>query len=424
VQCETSLATNETFEAFRVHFYSQPAYYKVTLTERITNPHTETSEDVWLYMVLFGEAAWQFAALLDPTPMAMYVDGENNWHAVFDIGDIPPGDNVTFTVDVIFALGVYESNASELNTGTLEDIPQDLAAYLREDEWWEVEHTLIRQKASELKKVEDPNAYGLAENILEFVGREIEYKVFQERRGALRTLTTKKGDCDGFSDLTIALSRAAGLPARMCMGWAYDEAELAGHAWVEFYLPPHGWQPTDPTWAKTWNGYLARLDSIHLLRSNWGLNSVGRSVWVMYYGAAPQLGESENLVVLSASEAAEEFIRAGEIAIERAEELVGQELKEARSYLDQARTAQNIDQKISLAQQAIGQANEVIRKFGAPPERPFQLPEWLIWFCVILIGIGAAATIAQASLSNKLTEEARFPLKVFKKPPSLFVWEI
>jgi hypothetical protein len=136
-------------------------------------------------MVLFGEAPWQFAALLNPAPMAMYVDGENNWHAVFDIGDIQPGDNVTFTADVIFALEVHESNASELNTGTLADIPQDLVAYLREDEWWEVEHALIRQKAFELKQVEDPNAYRLAKDILEFVSREIEYEVFQERRGAL-----------------------------------------------------------------------------------------------------------------------------------------------------------------------------------------------------------------------------------------------
>jgi hypothetical protein len=127
----------------------------------------------------------------------------------------------------------------------------------------------------------------------------------------------------------------------------------------------------------------------------------------MYYGAEPQLDESENLVVLSASEAAEEFIRAGELAIGRAEELLGRELAEARSYLDQARTTQNVDEKISLAQQAIAQANEVIRRFGTPPERPFKLPEWLIWFCVIVIGIGAAAIIV-LKLRSRAAEKLYF----------------
>lgn len=67
----------------------------------------------------------------------------------------------------------------------------------------------------------------------------------------------RSGTCSGFSTLTVALLRAAGIPARThhgCVigefddgnyGWAVGE-EGGWHAWVELYYPDVGWVAVDP----------------------------------------------------------------------------------------------------------------------------------------------------------------------------------
>ncbi len=401
VQYETSVGAPGSFDGLLAYFYSQPVYFKLTLTDHFTNLGSENSREVWLYSILFAQMDSQFAALASSPPLeAMYVDDDNNWHAVFDIGTIQAGASRTENIEVIFELNVHESGATESNTGSIEDIPAELPSYenyLREDEYWEVDDPLILENAQEIRGGEN-NAYLLAKNIIEWVGEEIEYEI-KGRQGALETLKTKKGDCDCFSDLTIALSRAAGLPARMSSGWVYENAELSGHAWVEFYLPNHGWQPADPTWAKNSGNYLGRLDPIHLLQNTQGLSSTWSVSRVECYGSIPQLDENRNLVLLTPSQAAEEFIASAEITIDMAEQLLGEELTDARSLLDQTSTA-DTDTKISLAKQALGQANETIRELGKAPEREapeggiqLLLPGWLIWICVGIVAAGIVAIV-------------------------------
>ena len=81
--------------------------------------------------------------------------------------------------------------------------------------------------------------------------------------------------CMEFTDLFIALSRAAGIPAREIDGYAYTEnpqlqplglvADVL-HAWPEYYDKDKGvWIPIDPTWASTSGGidYFNKLDLRH-----------------------------------------------------------------------------------------------------------------------------------------------------------------
>ncbi|MFN8414095.1 MAG: transglutaminase domain-containing protein [Anaerolineales bacterium] len=67
----------------------------------------------------------------------------------------------------------------------------------------------------------------------------------------------KKGYCDYYATSMIVLARAAGLPARLVIGYAsgdYDRAkaeyvvrELHAHSWVEIYFPQVGWVEFEPT---------------------------------------------------------------------------------------------------------------------------------------------------------------------------------
>uniref|UniRef100_A0A831U712 Transglutaminase n=1 Tax=Geobacter metallireducens TaxID=28232 RepID=A0A831U712_GEOME len=59
------------------------------------------------------------------------------------------------------------------------------------------------------------------------------------------------GKCTDISSVFIALSRAAGVPAREIFGIRLGkkaEEDITGwqHCWAEFYLPGYGWVPVDP----------------------------------------------------------------------------------------------------------------------------------------------------------------------------------
>ncbi len=59
---------------------------------------------------------------------------------------------------------------------------------------------------------------------------------------AKRTLTYKKGNCVNFANLSIALLRAVGIPAKMSHGYVADSdyESAAAHAWISVYLPEKG----------------------------------------------------------------------------------------------------------------------------------------------------------------------------------------
>jgi len=67
----------------------------------------------------------------------------------------------------------------------------------------------------------------------------------------------KKGYCDYYASAMVVLARAAGLPARLVVGYAsglydpqqaiYKVTEADAHAWTEVYFPGYGWVEFEPT---------------------------------------------------------------------------------------------------------------------------------------------------------------------------------
>ncbi len=67
----------------------------------------------------------------------------------------------------------------------------------------------------------------------------------------------QQGYCDYYATSMVVLARAAGLPARLAVGYyigTYDEvnhryvvSEADAHAWVEIYFPSYGWIEFEPT---------------------------------------------------------------------------------------------------------------------------------------------------------------------------------
>jgi transglutaminase-like putative cysteine protease len=65
---------------------------------------------------------------------------------------------------------------------------------------------------------------------------------------ALATLDARRGDCNEHTQLAVALSRAAGIPARVAAGLAYVDGKFYYHAWPEVWL--ERWVAIDPTFGQ------------------------------------------------------------------------------------------------------------------------------------------------------------------------------
>ncbi len=72
------------------------------------------------------------------------------------------------------------------------------------------------------------------------------------RTPVAEALAARRGVCQDFANVMIALCRSRGIPARYVSGYFYngktEDYEIeASHAWVEIFIPGYGWKGFDPT---------------------------------------------------------------------------------------------------------------------------------------------------------------------------------
>jgi len=66
-------------------------------------------------------------------------------------------------------------------------------------------------------------------------------------------LAVRKGVCQDFAHLMLAICRGMGVPARYISGYIYSSpkhaarGDTASHAWCEAFIPGYGWRGFDPT---------------------------------------------------------------------------------------------------------------------------------------------------------------------------------
>ena len=116
--------------------------------------------------------------------------------------------------------------------------------------------TLAKQLTSSAK-----SEYDAVSAVINWVTDNIKYTFNPPQYDASYTLSTKSGNCQNFAHLSIALLRAAGIPARIVGGitlkdpWKVpidgrnsivQSMGQGGHAWLEVYFPDLGWLPYDP----------------------------------------------------------------------------------------------------------------------------------------------------------------------------------
>ncbi len=122
-----------------------------------------------------------------------------------------------------------------------------MALYLETEPLLEVSNPTIVALARRLRGTDtDPRV--VAQRINRWVYDSLRKSITIGVPSALATLEARRGDCNEHTQLAVALSRAAGIPARVAAGLAYVDGKFYYHAWPELWL--ERWVATDPTFGQ------------------------------------------------------------------------------------------------------------------------------------------------------------------------------
>jgi transglutaminase-like putative cysteine protease len=208
---------------------------------------------------------------IDPEPDQVKKDTDGNWLAEYQLN---PVDNVDIKVKGIVSLFLYPRKSPMSD--------KELSQYLQSKPYWQSSDNQILAIAKSLKT---------PEAIYDYVIKTLKYDFSRvtnsnNRIGAIGILQKPSSAvCLEFTDLFIALARAAGIPAREVDGYAYTEntrqrplslVQDILHAWPEYYdKDQQAWIMIDPTWGNTTGGvdYFHTLDFDHFAFVKKGLSS-------------------------------------------------------------------------------------------------------------------------------------------------------
>lgn len=220
---------------------------------------------------------------IEPKPLNVTVDTDGNYLAWYRL---TRGQKMN--VKVIGSAKLYVN--SKVKSPFLDETLRK--NYTAPDRYWEKDHPQISSKLAEI--FADKENSGVKEKvklIYRFVVDSLKYDPSRlntdiERLGALTVLNNPDSAvCMEFTDLFIALARAAGIPARELDGYAYSANPSLRplslnrdilHAWPEYFDETRGWVMVDPTWENTTGGvdYFSRLDLNHFVFSVKGSSSI------------------------------------------------------------------------------------------------------------------------------------------------------
>ena len=209
---------------------------------------------------------------IDPQPENVYVDGDGNWLASYKLKSRERLDvSAAGSVQLFASPRPFPAPSKE--TLEVNKVPT---------EYWQ---------SSNEKIISLAKTYDTPRKIYDFVTNYLTYDYDRvrpnvERLGALRALENPNNAiCMEFTDLFIAIARAANIPAREVNGYAYSEnPELQPlslvadvlHAWPEYWnFDKNVWIPVDPTWGSTSAGvdYFSKLDLRHFSFVHHGADS-------------------------------------------------------------------------------------------------------------------------------------------------------
>jgi len=226
--------------------------YSAPITESVMELHMQPCSDG-------AQRCLQFDLSLRPTAgLTSYRDHLNNVIHHFDI----PSQHAQL---IITAKGLVEMQPATTTPECLRALAWDeLDALVSGGDYWEMlmpsqfarPTELLRDLAKDLDVRRRDDPLTVLRELNRSISGAFEYvpqstNVDSPIDDALRT---RKGVCQDYSHIMIALGRELGVPCRYTSGYLFHRAEYndrsaqdATHAWVEAFLPELGWVGFDPT---------------------------------------------------------------------------------------------------------------------------------------------------------------------------------
>lgn len=250
--------------------FGQAQYYDFSLTYHLDNKNVFP---VRTEIALPPSTNYQEVSLdsIEPKPLTVKIDTDGNWLAQYSL--LPSEEK---EIIVKGKVKNYLIPKEQLETN------EALAKYTKPQKYWEVEHGDIKKLALELKTPQAIYLYVLGKLSYDF-SRVTDHKGRAGAVGVLQQPTSAV--CLEFTDLFIAIARAAGIPAREVDGFGYTQNERQRplsfeedilHAWPEYYdSEKKTWIMVDPTWGNTTKGvdYFDVLDFNHIAFAIKGVDS-------------------------------------------------------------------------------------------------------------------------------------------------------
>jgi len=252
--------------------FGQIQYFDFDLTYHLENPNVYR---ITTEIALPPDTAFQKITFntLEPQPYNVELDLDGNWLASYSLS---PKQNITISA----------KGSAEIHLKPREDFPsvelQDFSPYLKSQQYWETDNPNIQKISQELKTPYSIYQY-VVNNLIYDYGRLSEATT---RFGAANALDNQDSAiCMEFTDLFVALSRAANIPSRAINGFAYTTNSALRplslkkdvlHAWPEYFdEQTHLWIPVDPTWGNTTGGvdFFHQTDLNHFTFSIMGQES-------------------------------------------------------------------------------------------------------------------------------------------------------
>jgi transglutaminase-like putative cysteine protease len=222
---------------------------------------------------------------ISPGDYQIITDEYGNQFAEFDFADMPPDSEIQVKIE-------YRVKVNQLQYD-LSNCEGELPAFYTDAELHiESQNPQISSLSEELAQ-DHLTACDQVRAVYDYIGNELVYSYNGGNWGAQAALGKMGTDCTEYASLMMALSRAAGIPARYIEGLNFTpqgEEELARkeHAWLEVFLPGIGWTPMDPTLGRSSinrEQYFAKLPPNYVIVSRGRNPSTlrGSSYWTYLY---------------------------------------------------------------------------------------------------------------------------------------------
>jgi transglutaminase-like putative cysteine protease len=157
-----------------------------------------------------------------------------------------------FEIRLAFHVVRYERRSALASTrDSPKPLPKDVLPFLQTDGFVPVDGVIASLSREQTQGVSDP--LQKARKIYDYVISAVNHDPVATGSGrgdALWTAESHRGDCTDFHSLFIGMARAAGIPARLAVGFSLPEGQKQGtipgyHSWAEFYVSGIGWIPVD-----------------------------------------------------------------------------------------------------------------------------------------------------------------------------------